>query len=895
MAEPKVSVLLEMVDKLTQPMTGMRGTLGSLKTSFKNLGTEAKELLSNRLVQGVGIVGLWQGLQKSFAAADQFTVALQKLQGTAKITGVPLETLTAIADNAEQQFGLSKAQASDFAVEMAKLATKAGDVGKAGPAMQSFLDIGAARGLTASETLKAVQQAILGIDEGTDKLFNANPSVLYQRYADSIGVAVGALTDQQKAQALLNATMEDGGKVQGQYAAWLDTVAGKEQLASNRTTAAWAALGAALGEARVALANITAWIAEQAVNFVGGIQMLGAGAANFFLGLPDKFRSAWGTFLVSVANSIGESRILLTLFGDGLTQIADSMGNAGTRMVRESAVNLRNLQAGYDATIAEIVGVTIAGEHRQTEAQAAGVEARAGVAAGDAKQREATEKKAQAALAKLREGEQRAILEGMSAFRRAMFELQEKMDEAMLSQNAQTREEATRLWRSGVSRIATEFLALEPQVRRTTLAIRGDLLALPSALDEGGTATEDAVVKWERLKSQIGETGASIGKGAEQILRFGRDIGSVNPQLESLIGGIGRLAEGIGGVAKGDLLGGISSAVLGLQGIVGGLFGNSPEEQARKQLLRENSQRLRELRDKVGDLLTAQSSGATIAKAQGLDLTRFRAGDDDANDRMQRLAGLGAYLGSQGLTMSDFSSVLGDLGIDWGAWQKDGITRAMIKQLQDGLANFEPAQFDQSFGGQQDFLERYFGVAGIEDPAMQAEFARVNLIGKSDYLASLIGGANLTTAGGRSALRTQFAEIFQQLNNGTFNAGNFGQLTGSEFTDFIEYFIGLMDQMGAGAPSTGVASSVARAVTAGVSESFAAPSGTTGAASGEITGHLSAIENNTRVSAEELARIRSAVESAVVSTADRMGVTRDMIDQWLQSERDLTRQTQGAN
>ena len=187
MAEPKVSILLTLVDKMTAPVEGARSAIGKFGASLKGLGTEAMDLLNNKLIQGIGFAGIVAGLGKSFDAADAFRVALQKLEGTAKITGIPIEYLTGIAEQASETFKLSKTQAADFAVEMAKLASKAGDVGKAGPALQAFLDIGAARGLTAGETLKAVQQAILGIDEGTDKLFNANPSVLYKQFADAIG------------------------------------------------------------------------------------------------------------------------------------------------------------------------------------------------------------------------------------------------------------------------------------------------------------------------------------------------------------------------------------------------------------------------------------------------------------------------------------------------------------------------------------------------------------------------------------------------------------------------------------------------------------------------------------------------------------------------------------
>jgi hypothetical protein len=169
-------------------------------------------------------------LKESLDAANDLEASYRKLAATSKITGTDLGFLEDAAKQVNDQFRLGPSLANDLTIELAKLATKAGDVAQATPGMAAFLDLGAARGLDAAATLKAVQQAILGIDEGTDKLFGKNPSVLYKEFADQFGLVAGKMTDAEKAQALLHAAITDGGKVRGEYQRWLESAAGQQFL-----------------------------------------------------------------------------------------------------------------------------------------------------------------------------------------------------------------------------------------------------------------------------------------------------------------------------------------------------------------------------------------------------------------------------------------------------------------------------------------------------------------------------------------------------------------------------------------------------------------------------------------------------------------------------------------
>lgn len=213
------------------------------------VGTPGGGILAG-LGTAAALTGVVLGYNRITQATDELRNSQEKLRATARITGTALDDLVATAGVGQREFNLSASQANNLSIEMAKLAAKAGDIRQATPALRAFLDLGAARGLDAEATLLAVRQAILGIDEGTDKLFNANPSVLYKRYADAIGVSVGKLTDQQKAQALLNAALEDGGRVRGQFQQWLQTTAGLSAQQATEVTKTAEAFGKAIDPLR---------------------------------------------------------------------------------------------------------------------------------------------------------------------------------------------------------------------------------------------------------------------------------------------------------------------------------------------------------------------------------------------------------------------------------------------------------------------------------------------------------------------------------------------------------------------------------------------------------------------------------------------------------------------
>lgn len=223
---------------------GFRRNVFSLNST---LGT-----LTSAFGIGLGVGAVTSLFAEASREADALNASMRKLQATAKITGIQFDYLQSTSKATSNRFGLATATANDLTVEIAKLAQQAGTMDQLGAGLQAFLDIGAARGLSAAETLQRVGQVVVGIDAGFDNLFGQNRSVLLDKFAASIGTTAGKLTDAQKQLAVWTAAIDDGGKVVGEYDEYLKSAAGQAERLAAELDSAQAKLGELTTPARLA-------------------------------------------------------------------------------------------------------------------------------------------------------------------------------------------------------------------------------------------------------------------------------------------------------------------------------------------------------------------------------------------------------------------------------------------------------------------------------------------------------------------------------------------------------------------------------------------------------------------------------------------------------------------
>jgi hypothetical protein len=202
--------------------SGIREVNNSLQTMRQRLDT------ARRTVEGFqqAFFVVQNTLGRFTADANLLEQSNRKLSASAKLFNLEFESLADTSKTAADRFKLSEIQADELTVAVSRLTANAGAIGKTDEALEALLNTAAAQGLNADQALVAIRQAILELDEGTDKLFQRNPIDLYKKYAASIGTTAAQLTAQQKKLALLNELLETGNKTLGEYNEFLKTGSG---------------------------------------------------------------------------------------------------------------------------------------------------------------------------------------------------------------------------------------------------------------------------------------------------------------------------------------------------------------------------------------------------------------------------------------------------------------------------------------------------------------------------------------------------------------------------------------------------------------------------------------------------------------------------------------------
>lgn len=655
----------------------------------------------------------------SIAAYDEYAASQRKLEGTSKLTGVALRDLRDVAKAGEEGFKLSTVTANDFASEIAKLTSKAGDLSKSKDAMGAFLDIGAARGLSARDTLQAVQQAILGIDEGTDKLFGKNPSVLYKEYADKMGLAVGKMTDQEKALALLDATMTGGDRVRGEYLVYLESAAGQQDLLNQRVTATKARFGEALQPIRTIVLQGLNVLLETLVPVV---LWVGRAANAVGVTLAEAFQTARYK-IGEIAETIGR-----------LTGNKD-MENWGARQQRSALESVAAMERLRDATkesgekvVVELGKVATAHE---------------GVATAAKKSAETLKQEADAYFDKA----------------------SQKLGAPLANLIRLTTTAIDELGRAGKDRLdptnAEKFGAHMATLRAE--ADKGN-----EAVKNLGKATGDAKEEARDLAGQV----TTLARAA---LQAGQAFGVVDDHLARALEATINLGISLTKVFTGKAdASTVANAMASAANLIAMMIGG---DAARKKLISDNTVALERVKKGL-DAMSLDVSGETFAKVQSalgsvIDTIKGGRGARNTTDVLNALQ-------AQGLGMSDLKKVAEQLGIriysDSGALSVDG-----LKQLFEAMGLVNMGSFGQDYAGQRDATLQGFDVNKVDAlgqltqlGALGGQFSSLlagvvnaqDLAGTRTRLAALFdrmkaGGISATQLGGLTS--SQFLQFITDL------------------------------------------------------------------------------------------------------------------------------------
>lgn len=663
MAKREVTVVIngeEYVSKAADEAgKGMDRFTGGVKGWFKSF-VDLKAAW-DLAVQGARF--LYDQVQKSFVAFDAYRSSLQKIEGAAKLTGIPLKVLRGIAEEAQIRFGLSAVVANDFATEMGKLTQKAGDTRKAKDALAAFLDIGAARGLSSAETLQAVQQAILGIDEGTDKLFGKNPSAIYKEYADRIGISAAKLTDQQKAQALLTEAMDGGLLVLGSYINYLKTSAGQQEQFNNSLENARRGFGAALDPLRMftlQLGTKLLPILEPLAIFIAKYLTLA------IVGLGEVVTDVWGS---------------VALFAKGLGALTSSDGlrEWGNRNA-ESATKFRASLADLEKAARSLGdGVTQTAEQQEQLNQTL-------------KQTQQTSTQTATTVAGSGRQMRTAMVAELEPLRVAIG----LTDGALqaLGESAKTQLDA---------KVAEEF-------QRNVALLR----------DRAGEARE----RIEGMKPPMQDAAKASKSAAEDvadIARAGLDaaqaFGVMNDEAASTLNSVINLGVSIAKVAGGDMSS-VPGIIASAANIISKMIGGDPE---RRRLIAANTEAMKGLRDRIGDL-SLDVTGEDFAKIQ--TALQSVVGNLRGGRGAQNQADVFNALRRVGLGFGDLKKLADQLGIQItsqsGALSVDG-----IRQLLEAMGLVELGQFGNDYASQLQATRAGFDINQLDARGQLASLFRL--------------------------------------------------------------------------------------------------------------------------------------------------------------------------
>lgn len=701
------------------------------------LATKAVELLAK------GIRAIKDYALESFDAYDAYAGSQRKLEASSRLLGIPMAELNATVKAGREQFQLSTEIANDLAVATGNLEKKTGASVDKQKLMASVLELGAARGLTAKESLESFERAIMGIDAGFDKLYGKNQSVIFDEYAKSIGTTVGKLTDMQKGQALVWATMEAGEKVQGAYQAYLDDAAGAQAHLTQQMDETKVEFGRALQPVRV--------FALQGLSVV-------VGALGSLLVSLGRVVNAVGVVLVG-AFKAGQTAIGGLVLGIGkLTgnKAMEEWGRAQSTAFADFTTTLGKMEKKYFST------ADAATESASAQAKAADAVTQAVAASATAQEKATTRAKTAA--------QQRA-----EAAEKETARVQATIEKNLGPPLARL----VGITEGSILSLADAAQRQLPPDSAEKFVTHMEALAENARLiGERITAVPPAVEKGQKTTKQMADDVAHIARAG---LDAASAFGVMDDKSAAVLNSVINIGTSIARLAGGDVFGGLSGILGGVANVVSTIIGGDAE---RRRLTQQNNDALAKLSRDIGGL-KLNITGEDFIKAQTAltsVINQLKGGRGAANENDVRNA-----LYGQGLTMEDFERIAKEFGIE--VRTKSGALNVdSVKAVLEALNLTDLGKLSSRFADQLAYFEQSQRVRGVSGLTQVQDLL--------DYLREQGGVSALSGVTGTDAttMRAQLQALFEQFNAGGIGAGALGKMTGGDLMSMVLRLIDLIDQ-----------------------------------------------------------------------------------------------------
>lgn len=629
---------------------------------------------------------------------DAYMASQTKLSAQSKLTGVSLTDLKASAQKAREEFGLSATVANDAATTVAKYASRAGDATLNNKLMAAALDLGAASGLTAAQSMEALEQGLRGQDEGFDKLLGKNPSTLWKEYADANDLAVGKMTDTEKRMAELTAVVEAGNVVQGSYNERMASGAGEQEKLNNKLDMAKVAFGEAIQPIRI---------------FV--IQGLGA-----LLGMVTPVIVALG----KLSNFVGE--VLVGSFALGRTalgSLVEGIGKlTGSKSLEEWGARQVNAFPEFVAQVKKM--------HAELDESSKAAD-RAGKAHTLATIQIVASAKANATETVSSVDKMRAAIDAKLG---PSLKIVVKTTEEAIGDLAKAA--STALPPSEIEKYKKHMEELAKRARELEAAITGTKPPMESN-------TDNSKKMWSSVEG--------IARGA---IDAAQAFGAMDSNAASTLTSVVNIASSIGRIYSGDIAGGAAGLMGGIANLVAAL-----RDTENKRIVNQLTFELNKLRMEVGNL-DLNVSGDDFNNTKSFIEKFWKASEDSFRSGKGSLLTSGPeflrMLSESGMTLGDLERVANEMGLKL-LGESGNVNGDVLRTLLERLNATEFGTVGQGFESQLEFFrtrQRLEGSAGTVG-GMQGLFDFLRNAGG----VSALNGIDLTDPNARNQLLDLFTRL----------------------------------------------------------------------------------------------------------------------------------------
>lgn len=312
-----------------------------------------------------------------------------------------------------------------------------------------------------------------------------------------------------------------------------------------------------------------------------------------------------------------------------------------------------------------------------------------------------------------------------------------------------------------------------------------------------------------------------VGRQIEDIGRLtlaaSDAFGVLSDEASKALSAVIDVGAGIGRIASGDLVGGLTQGIAGVISLAGQAFGKDPAAEQRRKEHQENLQALRGIQKNTGDLLGISTSGRDIAGiTSGIEALLGRSGGAGGFRKFSELGinEAGLLEGITGKSFKEIEALAKSLGITLNG------TKQSYLDFLTALKSLDLEAFSEGFAGKIRQLE----IEAKLDPAafegIEGLIKRLKILAGPDgapAIAKALEGLDLSTSEGRAKAITELTDTLR--NIGKLKPEDLGGLS---LDQFIAEILATIEGLRAAQPAVETAGEKLRAALAELRESFEA-------------------------------------------------------------------------